>query len=42
MPVETGQQGEAREFCNVIIHLPNGGFKCLALPLEALEEDENE
>jgi hypothetical protein len=26
----------------VLIHLPGGGFSCVALPLEALEEDENE
>jgi hypothetical protein len=27
---------------NVIITLPNGGFKCLAIPLEAVDEDPNE
>jgi hypothetical protein len=26
----------------VIIQLPNGGIKCLAIPLEAVEEYENE
>jgi hypothetical protein len=27
---------------NVLIHLPKGGFKCVAMPLDALEEDVNE
>jgi hypothetical protein len=41
-PLKPANRAKLENAVNVIIHLPNGGFKCLALPLEALEEDENE
>jgi hypothetical protein len=30
------------ESITVLIHLPNGGFNCVALPFEAVEEVEKE
>jgi hypothetical protein len=31
-----------QEALSVIIHLPNGGFHCVAIPLDAVEKDEND
>jgi hypothetical protein len=39
-PLTPANQLKPDESVTAIIHLNNGGFKCVALPLEALEEDE--
>jgi hypothetical protein len=31
-----------KEALTVIIHLPNGGFNCVAIPLEAVEKDKDD
>jgi hypothetical protein len=41
-PVKPANKLPSDESLTVIIHLPNGGFKCIAIPLEAVEEDEKE
>jgi hypothetical protein len=41
-PLTPANQLKPEESVKAIIHLPNGGFKCVALPLEALEEDMDE
>ncbi len=41
-PLKPANEIAPDQALNVIIHLPNGGFKCVAIPVEAVEEDENE
>jgi hypothetical protein len=41
-PLTPANRLKTEDSVKVIIHLPSGGFKCVALPLDALEEDENE
>jgi hypothetical protein len=41
-PLKPANQLKPEEAVTVIIQLPNGGFKCVALPLDALDEDPNE
>ncbi len=41
-PLEPANRVEPHQAVMVIIHLPDGSFKCLAIPLEAVYEDQNE
>jgi hypothetical protein len=41
-PLKPSNDIDLDQALTVIIHLPNRGFKCVAIPLEAVEEDENE
>ncbi len=41
-PVKPANKLPPEQAVSVIIHLPNGGFKCVAIPLDALDEDPNE
>ncbi len=41
-PVKPANKLPPEQAVSVIIHLPNGRFKCLAIPLDALDEDPNE
>jgi hypothetical protein len=41
-PLEPVNNLEPHQAVMVIIHLPDGSFKCLAMPLDAVFEDEHE
>ncbi len=41
-PLEPANKLEPHQAVMVILHLPDGSFKCLAIPLEAVYEDQNE
>jgi hypothetical protein len=41
-PLTPANKLKPEQAVNVLIHLPQGGFKCVAIPLEAVEEDPNE
>jgi hypothetical protein len=41
-PLTPANKLDPDQSVNVLVHLPTGGFKCVALPLDALDEDESE
>jgi hypothetical protein len=41
-PLKPVNKLKPEQSVTVLIHIPAGGFKCVALPLEALEEDQEE
>jgi hypothetical protein len=41
-PVKPVNSIAADQALTVIIHLPDGSFKCVAIPLDAVHEDEHE
>jgi hypothetical protein len=40
-PLKPANQLKPEQAVNAIIHLPNGGFRCVALPLDGLDKDPN-